>query len=201
MKKILASLTAALVAAQASLPARAVEDRSSDFFNNDRVYWSKGKKSPAEPDYSWTGTLDTTAHKVVVSVPQNKENVAQKVREKTQSELGPQWVNTALSLARLESGFNCTATGPKTRQGRAKGVFQVMPRSAKALGYDYNRLHDCDHGIAAGVAHMKACIRSGVRTHNEMAKCHVAGTGGWKTKLNRRAENYKQRYVRMASRM
>jgi hypothetical protein len=198
MKKILALATAVLVATQVNLPARAVEDSPADFFRKDREYWSQGRKAPAEPDYSWAGSLNTN---VTSSVPANRAHIASKVRERTQAELGSQWVPTALSLARLESGFNCKATGPKTRHGRAKGVFQVMPQSARALGYDYSRLHDCDHGIAAGVAHMKACIRSGVKTHNEMAKCHVAGVGGWNTRLNPRAENYKRKYVRLASRM
>jgi soluble lytic murein transglycosylase-like protein len=122
-------------------------------------------------------------------------NVQKIVARQAAQKLGSQWVDTALRIAKLESGFNCRATGPATRHGRARGVMQVMPSSARALGYDPARLHDCEHGVAAGVAHMALCIRHGVRTAQDMARCHVAGVGGWNRKLNRGAERYKKRYV------
>lgn len=126
--------------------------------------------------------------------------VAKKVAQQAETRLGEYWVPTALRLAKIESGFTCHATGPRTRHGRARGVLQVMPASARALGYDPRRLHDCDYGIAAGIAHMESCIRAGVRTHADMARCHVAGVGGWRTRLNRSAERYKKRYARAAVR-
>lgn len=205
MKKFMVSGIAILcLATPISFPVRAVEDSHAEFFNKDREYWSRGLKAPEKVDYSWAGSLfqNTQAQQArPVYVRAERTHVARRIKERTQAELGSQWVPTALSLARLESGFNCRATGPRTRHGRAKGVFQVMPASARALGYDYGRLHDCEHGIAAGIAHMRACINSGVRTHNDMARCHVAGVRGWNTRLNRSAERYKNQYVRMASRM
>lgn len=128
------------------------------------------------------------------------QSVAKKVAHQAETRLGAHWVPTALALAKIESGLNCRATGPRTRHGRAKGVLQVMPASARALGYDHRRLHDCDYGIAAGIAHMESCVRAGVRTHTDMAKCHVAGVGGWRTRLNRSAERYKKRYARLTTR-
>jgi soluble lytic murein transglycosylase-like protein len=133
-------------------------------------------------------------------MPADRQAVANKVVAQAEIALGKQWVPTALKLARLESGFNCRAIGPRTRHGNARGVFQVMPGSARALGFDPRRLHECDYGIAAGIAHMKSCLHAGVRTHAQMAKCHVAGVRGWNTRLNRKAERYKARYVRMAMR-
>lgn len=112
-------------------------------------------------------------------------------------QLGPEWVNTALRIAHVESRFNPGAVGPKTRHGRAQGVMQVMPGTARALGYDPSRLRDARYGAAAGVAHMRACIASGVRTEREMAACHVSGVGGWKRQLARGHERYKRQYVAM----
>ena len=127
-------------------------------------------------------------------------SVQQLIAIETTRQIGAQWVPTALRLAKLESGFRCNATGPRTRHGRAKGVFQVMPNTARGMGYDPARLHECGYGVAAGVHHMRLCIASGVRTHAQMASCHVSGFYGWKVRLNKRAERYKQKYVRLAAR-
>lgn len=129
-----------------------------------------------------------------------KQAVANMVAQETARRLGAQWVPTALKLAKIESSFNCGAVGPRTRHGNARGVLQVMPGSARALGYDPRRLNECEYGIAAGVAHMNACLQSGVRTHAEMASCHVSGTYGWRARLNSRAERYRRSYVNLAMR-
>jgi hypothetical protein len=167
------------------------EETAAAFFQKDKAYWSKGVPAPSVMIWEPMG------YGAALTPP---TSVQAKVAKHTESELGRQWVDTALRLAKLESGYRCNATGPKTRHGNAKGVFQVMPGSARALGYSPSRLHECDYGIAAGVAHMKSCLKAGVRTHDQMARCHVAGVGGWNTRLNRRAERYKRQYVRMASR-
>jgi membrane-bound lytic murein transglycosylase MltF len=83
-----------------------------------------------------------------------------------------------LAVAYRESSLHpdvarCRRTGARGEQG----VMQVMPGSARALGYDPSKLHDCEYGLAAGSAHMKLCIQHGVRTTQEMARCHVAGIG------------------------
>lgn len=127
-----------------------------------------------------------------------KQAVADMVAAETARRLGAQWVPTALKLAKIESSYNCGAVGPRTRHGNARGVLQVMPASARALGYDPRRLNECQYGISAGVAHMASCIQSGVRTHAQMASCHVAGTYGWRARLHPRAEKYRRSYVRMA---
>jgi hypothetical protein len=36
-------------------------------------------------------------------------------------------------------------------------------------------------------------------THRQMSACHVAGWGGWNKKLNKKAERYKQQYIKMAA--
>lgn len=129
-----------------------------------------------------------------------KQAVADMVAAETARQIGAQWIPTALKLAKIESSFNCGAVGPRTRHGNARGVLQVLPGSARALGYDPRRLNECQYGISAGVAHMASCLQSGVRTHAQMAACHVAGTYGWRARLNPRAERYRREYVRLAMR-
>ncbi|CAB4130544.1 LT_GEWL domain containing protein [uncultured Caudovirales phage] len=132
-------------------------------------------------------------------VPFKKQEVVEKIAKKVSQELGEKWVQGALKIAKLESGFNCKATGPMTRHGRAKGLFQMIDSSAKSLGFDPKKMHDCDENIAAGVAHMKMCIQYGVVDARGMAACHVAGWGNWNVRLARRPERYKQHYIKLAT--
>jgi hypothetical protein len=118
---------------------------------------------------------------VTQALPAQGATVQRMVETRAEQVLGRQWVGTAVLLARKESGFRCNAVGPRTRRGRALGVFQVMPGSAKALGYQYSKLVDCRYGIDAGLAHMRLCISHGVRTERQMLSCHLRGVAGWRT--------------------
>jgi hypothetical protein len=129
----------------------------------------------------------------------SRSTVAAMLADRAQRKLGAGWVRSAMALGKIESGYRCDAVGPRTRHGRAQGILQVLPGSAEALGIDPSTLRTCEGGIEAGLRHMAACIESGVRTHQEMAACHVAGVKGWKSRLTRVAERYKRQYVRMAS--
>jgi hypothetical protein len=142
----------------------------------------------------------TLAFAAILATTPAVASVQQMIATETTKQIGAQWTPTALRIAKLESGYRCNATGPKTRHGRARGVFQVMPATARGMGYNPARLHECRYGIAAGIAHFKMCIASGVRTQAQMASCHVSGFHGWKVRLNARAERYKQKYVRNAAR-
>ena len=166
--------------ALASSPALANEEDTGSFFRQEAA-----KKEAA----SLTKIAVSQKQKIVV------DQIARVVRQ----ELGEQWVESALKIAKIESGYNCKATGPKTRHGNAKGVFQMMDSSARALGFDPAKMHDCNENIAAGVAHMKVCISYGVKDPRGMAACHVAGWNHWNVKLARQHERYKQQYIRMAS--
>lgn len=116
---------------------------------------------------------------------------AEIVAEEARRQLGAHWAPLAVAIARKESGLRCGATGPSTRSGRARGVMQVMPRTAEALERGSSRrLHDCRVGARVGVKHMAACIKSGARTHAQVAACHLAGVGGW-----RKATRSQARYV------
>jgi hypothetical protein len=127
-------------------------------------------------------------------------SVQDMVAREAERKLGKQWVSTAVRLAKIESGFRCNAVGPKTRHGRARGVFQVMPGTARAMGFNPANLHRCDYGVAAGIAHMQRCVASGVRTPAQMASCHVSGFHGWRVRLNGRAESYRRQYVGLMTR-
>ena len=73
-------------------------------------------------------------------------------------EIGEQWVIPALKIAKIESGYNCKATGPATKHGRAKGVFQLMDGSARALGFSPRRMHDCNEGIRCAHRRRDGCM-------------------------------------------
>lgn len=45
--------------------------------------------------------------------------------------INPKWVK---AIAKIESDFNPDAVGPETKYGRAEGLVQLMPATAKALG-------------------------------------------------------------------
>ena len=82
--------------------------------------------------------------------------------------IGPRWINTALRIAKIESGFRCGA-----RNGRAVGVFQNIDPAR--FGVSRRAALTCSGGVMAGVAHMAACIRLGARTDRQMAVCHNTG--------------------------
>ena len=163
-----------------SSPALAIEEDSGAF-------WREEAAKKESVDYG------------KVAVSQKKRVVIDQITKVVKQELSEQWVASALKIAKVESGYQCNATGPKTRHGRAKGVFQLIDSSARTLGFDPGKMYDCNENIAAGVAHMKVCIRYGVKDPRGMAACHVAGWNHWNVKLARQHERYKQRYINMAS--
>ena len=167
-------------------------ESAHEFFNNDRNYWSKGLIAPASA--SWAGSID------FASMDQSKSKVAKMVADEARSTLGERYVDSALKLANLESRFRCHVLGPKTRHGRAVGPLQVLPSSAAALGV-HNMHGDCKAQVVAGILHMDRCLKSngGSMTHRQLSACHVAGWGGWNKRLNRKAERYKQQYIKLAA--
>jgi hypothetical protein len=171
------------------------DDSAADFFAKDQLYWSKGLNAPEKPEYNGNSIGD-----IVKAGDAQRQKVVQLVTEKVRNAMGSEWVPTALRIAKVESGFNCGAVGPRTRVGRGRGVYQLMPGSSAALGYSYGRLNECSYGIDAGVAHMQKCLESagGHMTPNQMAACHVSGWAGWNKKLKRRKERYRRDYIRMA---
>ena len=185
----MATTMAACLTATALTHPLAADESAADFFRKDRDYWSRGLRAPDTPN--WAGNL------YFEPTDPNKAKVAQMVAAEAKARLGSEHVETALRLTKLESGYRCHVLGPKTRHGRAVGPLQVLPSSARALGVE--DLHrDCKAQITAGILHMEKCLSVGANTYKKMAACHVAGWQGWNRKLNKRAESYKQKYIRMA---
>lgn len=147
--------------------------------------------SPLEPP---PRPLKKAKRKSVVTP--DKEAVADLVRRRAAEKLGERWADVAVRIAYVESNFRHDLYGPSTRHGRARGILQVMPSTARAMGFDPSRLTELEYGLAAGLEHMSRCIDAGVRTDGEMSRCHVAGTNGWRTRLNAGAESYKHSYAR-----
>ena len=117
---------------------------------------------------------------VTVPLTPDRPPMQSMIERRAGAELGPQWVPVALRIAWTESRFNPNAVGPPTRHGRALGTFQVLPSSARGLGYNPKRLREPAYGVDVGVAHMRECIRAGVATDRQMAACHIAGSNGWR---------------------
>lgn len=117
------------------------------------------------------------------------------IRTQTAASIGKRWSDVAVRIAYVESRYNPRAIGPRTKHGRAAGVMQVMPGTARALGFNPRRLSEPSYGIAAGVAHMRLCIQHGVTTNAQMAACHLRGIGGWRNK-----SALKSKYVAMVAR-
>lgn len=129
-------------------------------------------------------------------VTPDKEAVVSLIRQRAAEKLGERWADVAVRIAYVESNFRHDLYGPSTRHGRARGILQVMPSTARAMGYDPSRLTELEYGLDAGLQHMALCIEAGVRTDGEMSRCHVAGINGWRTRLNAGAESYKHSYAR-----
>jgi len=189
MRKMIAVLTATSALTFLSLvgPSEANES-SADFFRADRERMERGSNPPSSSN---NRNIDTNA------MSPAKSMVAEMVASEARSRLGENHVNDALRLTKLESEFRCHVLGPKTRHGRAVGPLQVLPSSARALGVE-NLHSDCKAQIRAGILHMEKCISVGAKSYSQLAACHVAGWGGWNKKLNRRAQVYRNKYIRMA---
>lgn len=112
---------------------------------------------------------------------EDQRKVAALVAQRAKATLGKEWVETAVKIAKKESDFKCSATGPKAKGSRAMGVMQVMPGTARGMGFNPRHLHDCTYGIDAGLEHMRRCASAGASTEKQMIRCHQTG---WVQKKN-----------------
>jgi hypothetical protein len=126
------------------------------------------------------------AHEVVArlypSQTDSQRRVAVLVAERAGAVLGKEWSETAVVIAYKESRFNCKATGPLAKGSRAMGVMQVMPGTARGMGFNPRHLHDCRYGIDAGVEHMRRCLDAGAANQKQMIRCHQTGWAHKKTR-------------------
>lgn len=118
--------------------------------------------------------LETVSRLYPSQTPEQRR-VATLVAQRAKATLGKEWQETAVHIAFKESRFNCNATGPLAKGSRAMGVMQVMPGTARGMGFNPRYLHDCTYGIDAGLEHMRRCASAGASTEKQMIRCHQTG--------------------------
>ena len=99
------------------------------------------------------------------------------ITRKANEKLGERWVPVALAQAKRESNFLPHA---RNRQSGASGVFQVLPSTARGMGFDPARLFDLEYGTTVGIAYMGKCIEAGVTNDAEMNHCFLYGFYKWR---------------------
>lgn len=96
-------------------------------------------------------------------------------------------VSLALRVAQQESGIKCGRVG---RAGE-RGPLQILPSTARGLGYKNIRNSSCATQLDAGMKHLAKCYRGMRGDHWKAAGCHNHGFGSIKTgKLSKHAQRY-----------
>lgn len=92
---------------------------------------------------------------ILLSTQAHSSTVQQMVKREAQAQGVP--VHLALSVAKHESNFRCSAVG---RHGE-RGVMQIKPRTARGLGYKGSAtgLNHCQTGIKYGVLYLKLAYK------------------------------------------
>ena len=89
------------------------------------------------------------------------------IKEANKQKVDP---SLALAVAQQESGFNPKATSP----AGAKGIFQLMPKTAQSVGV--TDPYDVDQNIQGGVKYLKWCLDN-TNTIEEALVAYNAGIG------------------------
>jgi len=183
MKNVIIPTIASILTMSIATMAFEGDDNAATFFRRDKAGWGKN----VDIDLNWTDTMS-----------KNQKQVATEIADKVRSRIGQEWVEPALKIAKIESGYTCHVKGPKTRHGRAIGPLQVLVGSAESLGISAYELNSsCTAQIEAGIRHMERCVQLGARTSVQFASCHVSGSP-FNKRLTRKAERYRQQYIKMA---
>ena len=183
MKQTIIPTLAAVLCATIATKAFEGDDNPAIYFQRDKAGWGKNVDS----NLDWVDTMS-----------KSRQQVAQEIASKVRSRIGQEWVEPALKIAKIESGYNCNVLGPKTKHGRAVGPLQVLPSSAESLGVSTKQLSSsCMMQIEAGVRHMERCIELGAKTQAQFASCHVSGSP-FQKRLTKKAERYRQQYIKLA---
>jgi len=91
----------------------------------------------------------------------------------------------ALKVAKIESGFNCSAQG----KAGELGPLQIKPATARLIGYagTISALKSCGAGLEWGIRHLAMAIRAGgVWKHNQ---------GLWAKRKSAQAAAYEKRVM------
>jgi soluble lytic murein transglycosylase-like protein len=107
------------------------------------------------------------------SSPAFSESVQDMVRKEAMRQGVP--VNLALSIAKHESNFKCSAVG---KQGE-RGVMQIKPSTARGIGYKgtASGLNKCQTGIHYGILYLKMAYKQAKGNAYRAAILYNAGLG------------------------
>lgn len=99
----------------------------------------------------------------------------------------------ALRVAKIESNYNCNAVG---RRGEV-GPLQILPATARTLGYSNIRRASCQTKVDAGMAYLARCYHKAGGNWGRAAACHNAGESALKwRRYPASVRKYVQRVVR-----
>lgn len=101
-------------------------------------------------------------------------------------------VEFALRVAKVESGVKCGRVG---RAGE-RGPLQILPSTARGLGYKNIRAASCATQTDAGMKHLAICWRK-TKSKWRAAACHNQGISvAYGRKVNRQAARYANKVAR-----
>ena len=183
MRKALVAcaITAVISSGAATLSMERADDNAATFWLHDQ-----GRASIANP----YGDLSR--------VSLARQQVAQTIQREVNSRYGPQWVEPAMRIAKVESNYQCHVRGPMTRHGRAVGPMQVLESTAISVGISASDLKaSCKAQIEASMRYLGKCIRAGADTPDKMASCWVSGSPH-NRRLAKKYASYRERYIKMA---
>jgi soluble lytic murein transglycosylase-like protein len=115
-------------------------------------------------------TLCFSAFLVVSVSPLSALAYAPEMVQRSATRLGVP-VGLAMAIAQKESGTRCGVIG---RRGE-RGPMQVLPATARHLGYPNIAKASCERQIDAAMAYLKFCYEEAGRDYRRTAACYNAG--------------------------
>lgn len=136
------------------------------------------------------GILIIAAGFLIFSNPAEARDVPAMVAQEATRQGVP--VSLALSIAKHESNFRCSAVG---RHGE-RGVMQIKPRTARGLGYKGkpSGLNDCATGIRYGMIYLKMALKKAGGNTYRAAILYNAGLGSGRKKSGYAEKVTKKQY-------
>lgn len=95
-------------------------------------------------------------------------------------------VEFALQVAQKETGVRCGEIGASGE----RGPLQILPSTARQMGYKNIRKASCAEQTDAGMAHLAECYRGMGGNRWYAAACHNQGLSAISGKLKKRSKRY-----------
>lgn len=101
-------------------------------------------------------------------------------------------VELAIAISEMESNHRCSAVG---RMGE-RGPLQILPSTARSIGFHNVEAAGCAYQIRAGVRHLAICFNRSGRNPWLAAACHNQGFSVLeKAKVSRKAKRYADKVI------